>query len=57
MAGFPGSPRLHMIDLKFLNQNTHHRLTNELSKKYSNCFWQKLTSASVKPSVSQAEAS
>ena len=30
MAGgcdFPGSPRLHMIDLEFLNQNKHHRLT------------------------------
>ena len=33
MAGFPGLPRLHMIDLEFLNQNTHHRLTKtELSK-------------------------
>ena len=27
LAGFSGSLRLHRIDLEFLNQNTHHRLT------------------------------
>ena len=31
---FPGSPKLHTIDLEFLNQNALHRLTmTELSKK------------------------
>ena len=37
MAGrcdFPGSPRLHMIDLEFLKQNTLHSAQSaELSKK------------------------
>ena len=31
---FPGSPRLHTIDLEFINQNTFCRLTKtELSKE------------------------
>ena len=50
MCDFPGSPILHTIDLEFLNQNTHHRLTTtELSKNYSNWFQQKPTSVSIKP--------
>ena len=33
-SDFPGSPKLHTIDLEFLNQNALHRLTmTELSKK------------------------
>ena len=39
LADFPGSPRFHTIDLEFLNQNTHHRLTKtELSKNKAIAF-------------------
>ena len=55
---FPGSPRLHMIDLDFLNQSTLHRLkNNELSKKIKQLLSAEPTSVSIKPFVSHAEAS
>ena len=56
LAGFPGPPRLHTIDLEFLNQNTHHRLTKLNCLKYKAIALNRNShSVSIKPSVTQAD--